>query len=83
MKNIKIKWNREKNLKLQAERGISFEEIAALIKADSFYLVAHPTRRNQYIAVVMVGKYPWDVPFIVEENGTIFLKTAFPNRKRK
>jgi len=78
-----IKWNLEKNLKLQEARGISFEEIAALVEMDAFYLVKHPNKPHQKIAVVMIGEYPWDVPFVMEEDGSIFFKTAFPNRKRK
>ncbi|MCP4295736.1 MAG: toxin [Proteobacteria bacterium] len=83
MKRGKIRWDVERNLKSQVSGGISFEEIMALIEAGSYYPIAHPTRENQYIAVVMVAGYPWDVPFVIEEDGTVFLKTAFPNRKRK
>ena len=83
MEQIQIKWDQEKNLKLQELRGVSFEEIAALIEADAFYLMAHPVRENQQIAVVMLDGYPWDVPFVIEKDGSIFLKTAFPNRRRK
>ena len=46
-------------------------------------ITKHKTRHNQFIPAVFIKEYPWDVPFIVEQDGSWFLKTAFPNRKRK
>lgn len=44
-------------------------------------MLKHPSRENQQIMVVRINSYTWAVPFVVEEDGTIFLKTAFPSRK--
>jgi hypothetical protein len=35
------------------------------------------------IAALIFEGYPWDIPFIEQDDGIIFLKTAYPNRKRK
>jgi len=77
-------WSLEKNQLLLQTRGISFDEVAAAIEAG--FLMGEmqsPTRPNQSILVVLIDGYPWDVPFVQLEDGTKFLKTAFPNRKRK
>ena len=79
-----FKLNAEKNEKLAAERGITFEEIvqriasgAAIIETD------HPNQRkypNQKIIVVDVEGYAYLVPCIIEKN-EYFLKTIIPSRK--
>ncbi len=77
-------WSQEKNLILQDKRGITFEEIVAAIEADHLLgHVDHSTKLQQKIYIVEINGYPWDVPYVVQEDGSIFLKTAFPNRKRK
>ena len=79
----KFKWNPEKNIKLQEQRGISFEMIVAILETGKFEVLKHPTRSNQKIATLIFDGYPWDIPFVEQDDGIIFLKTAFPNRKRK
>ncbi len=77
-------WSQERNLILQDKRGITFEEIVAAIEADHLLgHVDHPTKLRQKIYIVEINGYPWDVPYVVQEDGSKFLKTAFPNRKRK
>lgn len=77
-------WSVEKNRILTEKRGISFEEIVVAIESGSLIgELQHPSRDNQFIMIVMVDGYPWDVPYVIHEDGSKFLKTAFPNRKRK
>ncbi len=75
----------EKNKKLQNERGISFEEIIALIEARKILnIFIHPNQEKypgQKIYALDIDGYVWLVPFIVNKN-EIFLKTAFPSRKQ-
>ncbi len=79
-----LKWNQEKNSLLLKTRSISFEEIALALKENRGKGISkHPSRKNQYILTVFISGYPWDVPFVVEKDGSWFLKTAYPNRKRK
>ena len=77
-------WSKEKNQTLQATRGISFEEIvAALDEGRLLKHINHPTKPNQKIFIIEIKGYPWDVPYVLQNDGSKFLKTAFPNRKRK
>jgi uncharacterized DUF497 family protein len=78
------KWSQEKNEKLKAERGVSFEQIAMHIeKGDLLDIVAHPNQEkypNQQLLVVEINHYVFLVPFIENKTGK-FLKTIIPSRK--
>lgn len=75
----------EKNQKLIKERGISFEEI--IVAIDEGFLLdtfehPNPTKYpNQEIYVVAINDYIYLVPFVIEPEGRIFLKTIIPSRK--
>ena len=46
----------------------------------------HPDRKkygHQKIYVVQVRKYVYLIPFVVDEDGNVFLKTIIPSRKAK
>ena len=77
-----MRFDPQKDKKLQEERGIGFETIIAAI-ADGKVLsdMPHPTRENQRVMLVEVGADLYFVPYVVEKDGEIFLKTAFVNRK--
>ena len=63
-------------------RGISFQEIADRMRAGDYIdLLENPARPDQDIAVLVIDGYTWVVPFLVEEDDTLFLKTAYPSRK--
>jgi uncharacterized DUF497 family protein len=59
-------WNSDKNEKLKAERGISFEEIVFHIKnGDEVDIFDHPNQTKypeQKISVVFVEGYAYLVP---------------------
>ncbi len=78
------KWSQEKNEKLKAERGVSFEQIAMHIeKGDLLDIVAHPNQEkypNQQLLVVEINHYVFLVPFIENKTGK-FLKTIIPSRQ--
>ena len=77
-------WSNEKNIKLQQERGISFEEVVFHIQhGQVLAVVAHPNQERysyQKMFVVAINDYAYLVPF-VESEGEIFLKTVIPSRK--
>ena len=78
-----IQWNIEKNKKLVAQRGISFEEIFVCIENSQIAgIIENPSKKykNQKVFVVELNKYFYYVPF-VEEGNNIFLKTIIPSRK--
>ena len=61
-------WSPEENRKLVEERGISL----------------HPDQKRypgQMIYVVDIEQYLHLVPFVIEPDGTRFLKTIIPSRK--
>ena len=79
-----FEWSTEKNLQLQKERGITFEEILFHIeRGDLLDVLEHPHPErfaNQRIFVVRVVDYVYMVPF-VESESEVFLKTIIPSRK--
>ncbi|MCF7916875.1 MAG: BrnT family toxin, partial [Candidatus Omnitrophica bacterium] len=59
-----IVWDEKKNIKLQIERNISFEEIADTILCKQYLdILEHPTKKNQNIFVIELDKYIYAVPF--------------------
>jgi len=84
MKLDYYRWNYEKNLKLKAERGISFEQVVMHIeRGDILDVVQHPNQKkypNQQIIVVDIDNYAYLIPFVKDENGK-YLKTIIPSRK--
>jgi uncharacterized DUF497 family protein len=73
-----------KNTWLIRERGISFEQIIALIEAGSLVQVLeHPDQTrypNQFLYEVDVDGYIYVVPVVMQDR-TLFLKTVYPSRK--
>ena len=77
-----IRWDEDKEAWLVHERGVSFQEIADIIlQGDYLDILEHSGRPNQYIFVLRLHDYVWVVPFTIDDEETIFLKTAFPSRK--
>jgi uncharacterized DUF497 family protein len=74
-----------KNAELILKRGISFEKVIAAIMNDQVLdIVAHsnPDRyKGQKIYIIRMDNYAYLVPFIEEENNSVFLKTIIPCRK--
>ena len=79
---MNIIWDQNKNEWLIVNRGISFEEISdRILKGNYLEILENPTRENQQYFIMNIGNYTWVVPFIINENNQIILKTAFPSRK--
>ena len=77
-------WDPGKNLKLKAERGVSFEEVAVeLANGRILEVYDHPDQRRhpaQKIAVVELKGYAHLVPFVVHGNDYRLI-TIIPSRK--
>ena len=75
----------EKNQRLIKERGISFEQAITAIENGAIVdVLPHPNASkypNQYIYVLNINEYVYVVPFVEENQHSIFLKTIFPHRK--
>ena len=79
-----FEWDSKKNLQLQKERNISFEDIVFCMGNDGLLdEIDHPNSKkypNQRIFIVEVDNYAYLVPFI-EIDRKAFLKTIIPSRK--
>ncbi|MBK7662727.1 MAG: BrnT family toxin [Sterolibacteriaceae bacterium] len=79
-----LHWSPEKNERLTADRGVSFESVVVAIEAGGLLdILAHPNPLKyprQRVLVVAVDNYVCLVPF-VEEDDCVFLKTIIPSRK--
>ena len=84
IKIMRYEWNPQKNERLKAERGISFETIIFhLSQGDVWQIADHPDQENypgQRIYFVIVEGYIHLVPHVSEEDH-VFLKTIIPSRK--
>ena len=77
-----IIWDDVKNTKLQIERQISFEQISEIIlRNDYLDILENPSRPNQQLFVITLNNYIYAVPFLIDENLNIILKTAYPSKK--
>ena len=77
-------WNVEKNAQLEAQRGVTFEEVVfAVMHGGLLDIVVHPNQERyprQRMLIVDVDDYAYLVPF-VESEESIFLKTIIPSRR--
>ena len=79
---MNIIWNKDKNEWLISNRGISFDEIAdKIINKEYYEILDNPTRESQLYFILEIEKYTWVVPFMINDDSEIILKTAFPSRK--
>jgi uncharacterized DUF497 family protein len=79
---VNIIWDENKNNKLKEERGISFDEVAELILQKKYKtIVKHPKRPLQRIFLIPINGYIHAVPFVIDDEKNIILKTIFPSRQ--
>jgi len=79
---MEILWDSQKNDWLILNRKISFEQISDLLIEKRYIdIIENPSRKDQSCFVLKIEKYIWLVPFIIDQNDNIILKTAFPSRK--
>jgi len=77
-----IIWDKQKNDWLKSTRSVSFELIAGML-LDGEYLdiLENPAHPDQQYFVMTIRSYTWLVPFEIDLEDRIVLKTAFPSRK--
>ncbi len=44
-------------------------------------IIENPAKENQQCFVIKIKEYIWIIPFIIDRESNIVLKTAFPSRK--
>lgn len=80
-----FEFSAEKNYLLIKERGVSFEEVIAILKEKKeLGIIKHPNEKkypHQNIFIVEIGLYIYAVPYVKKNRDTLFLKTIFPSRK--
>lgn len=77
-----VTWDAEKELKLRKERGIEISEVADLIASGKYLnILENPSRPEQLIFVLTYKGYTHVVPFVIDNEETIVLKTVFPSRR--
>ena len=80
-----IKWNTEKEEKLQSDGsrgGIGFADcVIAIDEGRILDILPHPTRDSQRLLILNIEDYAYVVPYVIEKDGSWFLKTVFPSRK--
>ena len=79
---MKILWDNQKAEKLLRERDISMEAIADLLMRIEFLeILENPKHPDQMMFIVSYKKYTHAVPFIIDVEGRVVLKTVYPSRK--
>jgi len=79
---MQILWDSEKNRNLIAERGLSLEIFASLILEKQYIaILKNPSRQEQKIFIIPFQNYTYVVPFVIDSEQNIVLKTVFPSRK--
>lgn len=82
--DIIFNWDTEKNEILINSRGVSFEEVVAILESgEELDILDHSNKEryaHQKIYVVEINGYVYLVPF-VQDKDKIFLKTIIPSRK--
>lgn len=77
-----IVWDEQKNSRLKLDRNISFEEISEkILNKEYIDILENPSRNDQNIFVIELNQYIYAVPFIIDQEENIILKTAYPSRK--
>lgn len=82
-----FRYNHEKNSELLQIRGIGFEEIIQSISDGNLLDIRKHHNQDKYpnqeIMYVRILREVYAVPYIKENNNSIFLKTLFPSRKAR
>ena len=79
---MKIIWDTQKAEKLLRERDISIEAIADMLMRNVFLeILENPKHPDQMMFIVSYKKYTHAVPFIIDAEGRVVLKTVYPSRK--
>ena len=79
---MQIIWDEVKNQKLIAERGLSLDTFASLILENGYYdVLKNPSRPEQKIFIIPFQNYTYVVPFVIDKDQNIVLKTVFQSRK--
>lgn len=78
-----VRFDEEKAKRVLKEHGVNMEDVRLEILAKRFdvqYVLNQEGHPGQKMFIVLVNGYAHCAPYVVEQDGTIFLKTAFKSR---
>jgi len=76
-----IIYDKDKAIKLRFERHIEIEDIVDIIINKKYLdILEHPKREGQQIFILEYRDYIHVVPFIIDNEDNIIIKTVFPSR---
>ncbi len=76
-----IIYDKYKAIKLRFERNIEIEDIVnSIIEKKYIDILEHPKRGGQQIFILEYRDYIHIVPFIIDKDDNIIIKTVFPSR---
>ncbi len=80
---MRIEWDDEKNAKVRAERGASFEELAETATGAGYVgFISHPRNPGQRLMIVRFRGEVWVI--VAEARGELIrFVTAYPSRKMR
>jgi hypothetical protein len=82
---MQCRYNTEKHNQLVRERGMGFDEIIDEIENGNFIEAIDHGNQERYpgqkIMFVRCVDTVCMVPYVIEDDGTLFLKTLYPSRK--
>ena len=79
---MNIIWDEEQSDTLKKDRRISLDEVAVLILEKKYVDIGkHPKRARQRLFLIPINGYIRVVPFVMDDDNNLVLKTAFPSRK--
>ena len=77
-----IKWNKDKYIKLKKERRIDLYEIEQMILNKKYItILKNPSRPKQKMFILKYRNYIHCVPFLIDRDKDIILKTVYARRK--
>ena len=79
---MKVIWDNQKAEKLLRERDISVEAIADMLMRNEFLeILENPRHPDQMMFIISYKEYTHAVPFIIDAEDRVVLKTVYPSRK--
>ncbi len=71
-----------KAIKLKFERNIDIDEVAQLLIDNEYIaILEHPAKKNQQLFIISYRNYTYIVPFVIDKDDNIVIKTVYPSRK--
>jgi len=85
LKGCAFAFNADKDVWLHRNRGVGFDGIVSAIERGVVRAVKkHPNAEkypHQMMLEIVIDGYGYAIPFVIQNDGTVFMKTICPSRK--